>query len=439
YNNIIHMITSSLNVFYAPLADELPAGAALKPIHIEEAEFFGVGQIEEFTWKQRLGFDACTRCGRCSTVCPANMAGTALNPKQVIVKLDEYMKLSLNGNGHAGLPALHGDVISPDELWACTTCMACVRACPVFIEIVDDIVDLRRYLTLTEGAVPTTAGQTMRQMMQSGNPWGYPAADRHKWAEGLDVPVIKEGEHIEYLYWVGCSGAYDARNQKIARAVAQVLKAAGVSFAVMAEEKCNGESARRLGDEYMYQQLVEENLSNLNRYSFDKIITHCPHCFNTLKNEYPQFGGDFEVVHHSQVIQELIESGRVKLTEAEQRRITFHDSCYLGRYNGVFDAPRALINARHDLEFVEMEQIRDNGLCCGGGGGQMWMEVNATRPVNLIRLEEALQTNSDIIGTTCPFCLTMLDDAVKSEGVEERVRVKDVAELVAEALDGRRS
>jgi Fe-S oxidoreductase/nitrate reductase gamma subunit len=436
YNNIIHLVTSSINVFYSPLKRQLPAGAALVPINIEEVEFFGVGEIGEFTWKQRLGFDACTRCGRCSTVCPANMAGTALDPKQVIDKLDGHMKISLNGSGRGELPALHGEVIAADELWACTTCMACVRACPVFIEIVDDIVDLRRYLTLTEGAVPTTAGQTMRQMMQAGNPWGYPAADRHKWAEGLDVPRIKEGEHVEYLYWVGCSGAYDGRNQKIARSVARVLKAAGVSFAVMQEEKCNGESARRLGDEYLYQQLVEENVGNLNRYSFDRIITHCPHCFNTLKNEYPQFGGDFQVVHHSQVIQELLESGRVKLTEAQRQRITFHDSCYLGRYNGIFDAPRALIDARGDLEFVEMGRIRDNGLCCGGGGGQMWMEVDAKRPANLIRLEEAMRTNSDIIGTTCPFCLTMLDDAVKSEGVEEQVVVKDVAELVAEALDG---
>ncbi|MFQ5342120.1 MAG: heterodisulfide reductase-related iron-sulfur binding cluster [Anaerolineae bacterium] len=434
FNNVIHLVTSSINVFYSPLRRQTPAGAALAPINIEDAEFFGVGEIGEFTWKQRLGFDACTRCGRCSTVCPANMAGTALDPKQVIVNLDNHMKVSLNGNGQGELPALHGGVIGADELWACTTCMACVRACPVFIEIVDDIVDLRRYLTLSEGAVPTTAGQTMRQMMQAGNPWGYPAADRHNWAEGLDVPQIKEGEHVEYLYWVGCSGAYDSRNQKIARAVARVLKAAGISFAVMSEEKCNGESARRLGDEYLYQQLVEENVGNLNRYSFNKIITHCPHCFNTLKNEYPQFGGEYEVVHHSQVIEELIQSGRVKLTEAETRRITFHDSCYIGRYNGVFDAPRALINAQQDLHLVEMERIRDNGLCCGGGGGQMWMEVDAQRPVNLIRLEEAMHTNSDVIGTTCPFCLTMLDDAVKTEGVEEQVVVKDVAELVAEVL-----
>ncbi|MFQ5855491.1 MAG: heterodisulfide reductase-related iron-sulfur binding cluster [Anaerolineae bacterium] len=439
YNNIVHLVTASINVFYSPLKRQLPAGAALIPINIEEAEFFGVGQIDEFTWKQRLGFDACTRCGRCSTVCPANMAGTALDPKQVIVKLDKHMKALLIGNGHGEPSALHGGVISADELWACTTCMACVQACPVFIEIVDDIVDLRRYLTLTEGDVPTTAGQSMRQMLSAGNPWGYSAGDRHKWAEGLNVPRIKEGKHIQYLYWVGCSGAYDNRNQKIAQAVARVLNAAGVSFAVMEEEKCNGESARRLGDEYLYQQLVEENVGNLNRYSFDKIITHCPHCFNTLKNEYLQFGGDYQVVHHSQVIEDLIESGRLRLTEAQRRRITFHDSCYLGRYNGIFDAPRSLINARRDLELVEMERIRDNGLCCGAGGGHMWMEVDAERPVNMIRLEEAMQTDSDIIGTTCPFCLTMMDSAVKSEGVEGRVVVQDVAELVAEALGEKRN
>lgn len=437
YNNVIHMITSSINVFYSPLKRQLPAGAALVPINIEEAEFFGVGEPGEFTWKQRLGFDACTRCGRCSTVCPATLAGTPLNPKNVIVKLDEHMKFSLNGHGHEHMPALHGDVIGADELWACTTCMACVRACPVFIEIVDDIVDLRRYLTLSEGAVPATAGQSMRQMMQAGNPWGYPATDRHKWAEGLDVPRIKEGEHVEYLYWVGCSAAYDARNQKIAQAVARVLNAAGVSYAVMPEEKCNGESARRLGDEYLYQQLVEENVGNLNRYSFDRIIAHCPHCFNTIKNEYPHFGGEYDVVHHSQVIEDLIRAGRVKLSEVAAQRITFHDSCYLGRYNDIFDAPRSLITAQPGVRLVEMERVRDNGLCCGGGGGQMWMEVDARRPVNMIRLEEAVQTNADVIGTTCPFCLTMMDDAVKTEGIEEQVVVKDVAELVAEALDHR--
>lgn len=434
YNNIIHMITSSINTYFSPLERELPAGTALKPIDIEEAEFFGVGEIGEFTWKQRLGFDACTRCGRCRTVCPANMAGTALDPKNVIVKLGEHMKLSMNGNGKSELPPMHAGTTQADELWACTTCMACVRACPVFIEIVDDIVDMRRYLTLTEGAVPATAGQSMRQMMQSGNPWGYAAADRHNWAEGLDVARIKEGEHVEYLYWVGCSGAYDNRNQKISQAVAKVFDAAGVSYAIMEEEKCNGESARRLGDEYMYQMLVEENVGNLSRYSFDKIVTHCPHCFNTIKNEYPQFGGEYEVAHHSEVMETLIEEGRIELAAGAGQTITFHDSCYLGRYNNIFDAPRSLVNARSDLEFVEMERVRDNGLCCGGGGGHMWMEVDAERPVNMIRLEEARQTESDVIGTTCPFCLTMMDDAVKTEGVEEQVVVKDVAELVAEAL-----
>lgn len=435
YNNLVHIVTSSINTFYSPLKEQTPAGAALVPINIEEAEFFGVGQIDEFTWTQRLGFNACTRCGRCQTVCPATMAGTALNPKNVIVKLDEHMKgVALDGNGYGGSLSLHGDVIQPPELWACTTCLACVRACPVFIEIVDNIVDLRRYLTLSEGDVPAAAGQTMRQMVQAGNPWGYPAADRHAWAEGLDVPRIQPGEHYEYLYWVGCSGAYDSRNQKISRAVAKVLNAAGVSFAVMEEEMCNGESARRLGEEYLYQTLAEQNIENLGQYSFDKILAHCPHCFNTILNEYPLFGGDYEVVHHSQLIQELIESGRIRLSEQDRQRITFHDSCYIGRYNDIFDAPRALIQARSDLELHEMERIRDNGLCCGGGGGQMWMEVDATKPVNMIRLEEAMVTGASVVGTTCPFCLTMLDDAVKAEGVEEQVVVKDVAELVAEAL-----
>jgi len=425
YSYFMHLITTPLNIFFAKLA---PQGA-LRPIdNIEEAESLGVSKLEELSWKRRLDLDACTLCGRCQDVCPAHLAGTPLSPKRIIVKLRNLMH---EGNGRA----IHGETIAAEELWACTTCMACVEACPAFIDIVDTIVDLRRYLALSEGALPATAGTSLQNMQRAGNPWGMAAADRLAWAEGLDVPRLEEGREVEYLYWVGCSASYDRRNQSIARAVVRILKAAGVSFAVMQEEKCNGDAARRLGEEYLYQTLAGENIENLKRYRFRKVITACPHCFNTIGNEYRQFGGAFEVLHHSVVISELIRAGRLRLARPRAELLTYHDSCYLGRYNGVFDAPRDSLKAIPGLQLVEMSRSRNKGLCCGGGGGHMWMEVRGKRRVNEIRVEEALTTKARTVGTACPFCLAMVDLGRKVKGVEEELQVKDVAELVAEALE----
>jgi len=425
YSYFMHLITTPLNIFFAKLA---PQGA-LRPIdNIEEAESLGVSKLEELSWKRRLDLDACTLCGRCQDVCPAHLAGTPLSPKRIIVKLRNLMH---EGNGRA----IHGETIAAEELWACTTCMACVEACPAFIDIVDTIVDLRRYLALSEGALPATAGTSLQNMQRAGNPWGMAAADRLVWAEGLDVPRLEEGREVEYLYWVGCSASYDRRNQSIARAVVRILKAAGVSFAVMQEEKCNGDAARRLGEEYLYQTLAGENIENLKRYRFRKVITACPHCFNTIGNEYRQFGGAFEVLHHSVVISELIRAGRLRLARPRAELLTYHDSCYLGRYNGVFDAPRDSLKAIPGLQLVEMSRSRNKGLCCGGGGGHMWMEVRGKRRVNEIRVEEALTTKARTVGTACPFCLAMVDLGRKVKGVEEELQVKDVAELVAEALE----
>jgi Fe-S oxidoreductase len=424
YSYFVHLITTPLNIFFSKLG---PRGAIPRIKNIEEAESLGVSKLEEFSWKRRLDFDACVECGRCQAACPAYMSGTALSPKQIIVKLKRHM--------HGDLPGpIHGELIKADELWACTTCMACVEECPAFIDIVDTIIDLRRYLTLSEGALPSTAPQSLQNIQRAGNPWGLPAGERLAWAQGLDVPLMEPDREVEYLYWVGCSASYDRRNQSIARAVVKILKAAGVSFGVMSEERCHAEVGRRLGEEYLYQTVAQENVETIKQYRFRKVITHCPHCFNTIKNEYPQFGGTYEVLHHSQVIQTLIEEGRIKPTKPLDASVAFHDSCYLGRYNGILDAPRNVAKAVPGLRVVELPRNRERGLCCGGGGGHMWMEVKAEKRVNLIRVEEALDAKVNMVATGCPFCLAMIDLGRKVKGAEETLAVKDVSELVAESL-----
>jgi Fe-S oxidoreductase/nitrate reductase gamma subunit len=424
YSYFIHLLTTPLNIFFAKLT---PRGEIPKIENLEAAERLGISKLEEFSWKRRLDFDACVECGRCQAVCPAYLAGTALNPKQIIVKLKRHL--------HGQRPGpIHGELIKADELWACTTCMACVQECPAFIDIVDTIIDLRRYLTLSEGALPSTAPRSLQNIQRAGNPWGLPAGERLAWAHGLEVPVLEPGTEVEYLYWVGCSASYDKRNQAIARSVVAILKKAGVSFAVMQEERCHGEVARRLGEEYLYQTVQAETVAALNRYRFRKVITHCPHCFNTIKNEFPQFGGDYEVVHHSVVIEELIRSGRVKPVKPLAATVAFHDSCYLGRYNGIMEAPRRVARSVPGLRVVEAPRNRERGLCCGGGGGHMWMEVPSKKRVNIIRTEELLATGAGVVATACPFCLAMVDLGRKVIEAEERLAVKDISELVAESL-----
>ena len=424
YSYFVHLVTTPLNIFFSKLT---PRGEIRKIDNIEEAESLGVSKLEEFSWKRRLDFSACVECGRCQAVCPASMAGTALSPKQVIVKLKRHMY------GQAPGP-IHGELIKPDELWACTTCMACVEECPAFIDIVDTIIDLRRYLTLSEGGLPSTAPQSLQNMQRAGNPWGLPSGERLAWAEGLDVPLMEPGKEVEYLYWVGCSASYDKRNQAIARSVVAILKRAGVSFGVMPQERCHGEVARRLGEEYLYQTVQAENIEAMNAYRFKKVITHCPHCFNTIKNEFPQFGGTYEVLHHSQVIDDLVQRGRIKPIKPLTTTVVFHDSCYLGRYNGIMDAPRRAAAAIPGLRVIDPPRARERGLCCGGGGGHMWMEVKSEKRVNDIRTEELLATGAQTVATACPFCLAMVDLGRKVVGAEERLAVKDVSELIAESL-----
>jgi Fe-S oxidoreductase/nitrate reductase gamma subunit len=439
YSTLFHLFTAPLNVFTSSFK---PAGELATIEDIETVETLGVGQVAEFTWPQLLDFDACTECGRCQVVCPAHMAGTPLNPKRFILDLRDYMTdqagmLIANGNGHeVDGRQMVGDVITRDTLWACTTCRACVHECPVLIEHVDTIVDMRRYLTLTMGDIPSTGALGLQNLNRAGNPWGQPPTARDEWAKGLDVPRMADKGEVDVLWWVGCAGSYDERNQKISKALVKIFNTAGVDYAILGrEETCNGDPARRLGDEYTFQMMAQQNIETLKQYRFRRIVTACPHCFNTLSSEYPHFGGEWEVLHHSELISELIGAGVLKLSKPLNETITFHDSCYLGRYNGIYNAPRDVIAAIPGVKLVEMPCSHEKGLCCGGGGGGMWLEVHGERRIQEIRLEEASATNPDVVASACPFCLLMFDLGSKTLKFDEKnIELRDIAELVAEAL-----
>ena len=433
HTNLLHVFTVPLNVFFSSLE---PAGA-LKPIrNIEEAEILGVGRIDRFTWKQRLDFDACTECGRCQVACPAWMAEQPLSPKKLILDLRQHMWAEARSRPNASDEAspMIGTIVQDETLWACTSCRACMEECPVLIEQVPAIIDMRRHLTLMEGRVPDALASALRRMEASGNPWGLSRDDRAAWAEGLGVRTLAEVGQADVLYWVGCAGAYDPRNQKVSRAFVRILQAAGVDFAILGkEEQCTGDAARRAGNEYLFQVLAQANIETLSRYQFRRIVTACPHCFNTLKNEYPQLGGRYWVQHHSQFIAELIAAGRLQLTAAPRALITYHDSCYLGRYHEEYDAPRRALRAA-GMEIAEMARSRRRGLCCGGGGARVWMEDQSPKRVNWMRADEIAAMEVSTVGVSCPFCIVMLEDGTRARGYGDRVAVKDIAEIVAERL-----
>ncbi len=438
YSTLFHIFTGPLNVFISSLR---PRGELATIEEIETAETLGAGQLRDFSWPQLLDLDACTECGRCQVVCPAYLAGTSLNPKRLILDLRDYMTdqtgdLLANGNGvQAGALQMVGDVITHDTLWSCTTCRACVHECPVLIEHVDTIVDMRRYLTLTTGDLPGTGALSLQNLNRAGNPWGQPPTARDEWARGLQVPLMADKGEVDVLWWVGCAGSYDERSQKISKALVRILKAAGVDYAILGqEETCNGDPARRLGDEYTFQVLAQQNIETLKRYQFKRILTACPHCFNTLANEYPHFGGKWAVIHHSQFIDELIRTGKLTLRQPLDKQVTFHDSCYLGRYNDIYQPPRDVITAIPGVNLAEMPRSRENGLCCGGGGGGMWLEVHGERRIQEIRLEEAEATRPGIVASACPFCMLMFDLGSKTLKFDEKnIELKDIAELAAQA------
>ncbi len=445
YSKLFHLVSSTLNIF---LRSTGPKGELTPITDFETAETFGVTTINEFTWKQLLDLDACTRCGRCQDQCPAYLSEKPLTPKKLVQDLKNHLQREGNillgkkgtAEGEQGLTPLIGNAITADELWSCTSCMACMEQCPVFVEQIPKVVDLRRYLVMMESSFPSEVAGVFRNMEVNSNPWGIGLASRGDWAKPLNVPILSEAEDkdIDILYYVGCSGSFDDRNKKVAVAFVQVLQAAGVRFAILgAEEKCCGDSARRMGNEYLFQQLAQENIEAMKKYGVKKIVTTCPHGYNIIKNEYPQLGGTFEVYHHSEFLARLIAEGRLPLVNPVDQRITYHDSCYLGRYNGLYSEPRTVIKSIAGAGLVEMDRTGERSFCCGAGGGRMWMEEHLGKRINHLRFEDALKTKAGTIGTACPFCLTMLDDATKDKEMEESIKVKDITELIVQALGKR--
>jgi Fe-S oxidoreductase/nitrate reductase gamma subunit len=440
FTRLMHFVTGALNIFFV---DKVEMGT-LTPVSLEQVEEtgrIGVSEITHFTPQQLLSLDACMECGRCQDACPATATNKPLSPKEVVQDLKSLMPLIPHPSS----------LISAETLWSCTACSACVNVCPVRIDPLTLILDMRRNL-VGEGGLSGTAATALRRMQSSANPWGLPPAERANWAEGLNVPTMaelqKQGRDGDstLLYWVGCAGSYDRRAQRVARAVVKILQHAGVNFAILGrEEKCNGESARRVGDEFLFQELAQANVETLGKYDVCKILTHCPHCLNTFRKDYPQFGGQYEVAHHTEFIGQLLKEGKLRVEGSGLRvdgAVTFHDPCYLARVNNIHDAPREVLRAVAHACSVpadrmsalrEMPRNRTNTFCCGAGGGRMWFEEDPRQRVSTLRAQEALATGAKTIAVGCPFCLTMMTDGVAAQ--DDEARVMDVAEILAETLE----
>ena len=495
YTKFFHIIASLANV--ACRTGKLPKGALRNPGDIEALmenagdDFsIGLGSIKDYSWKQLLDLDACTSCGRCQDACPAYLSGKPLSPKWVILDTRNHM-LTLHAEGklapsslpesatrldrsllkrfffpsagvtgdknlfrasnplvqnesliaYGGSPdaRIAGEVMHPDVFWSCTTCMACVEACPVGIHHVDQIVGNRRNMALMQGEIPKEAQGTLRALENRANPYGAPE-ERSNWLHDLDVPILHPGDAVDFLYWVGCVSAFDPRKQKIAKALVTIMKEAGLSFGVLGNvEGCSGDPARRLGEENLFQSMAKANIATLQNVKFKTMVANCPHCFNTIKNEYPAFGNlgegrTPEIIHHSQLLKRLIGEGRITLRGSSEE-ITFHDPCYLGRYNDEYDAPRDTLRAVKGLTILEMDRSREKGMCCGAGGGHFWMDLKIGSRVNSLRVDQAAETGAKKIATACPFCMQMVEDGVKLTGREASMSVKDIAEIVVENLE----
>ncbi len=439
YSKHLHIFLAPLNIAFARRPRALGALDKTPSMNMDEVTedtVFGVGRVEDFTWKQMLDFATCTECGRCQSVCPAWTTGKPLSPKLLIMGLRDTMFASadrLLSGGAGDAPTLVPTVIDPDVLWSCTTCGACVEECPVDIEHVDTILDMRRYEVLMESRFPTEAGLMLRNLENQGDPWGLGKSKRLEWLIALDfeVPVF-DGEipdDVAYLYWIGCAGALDERGRGQVISTARVLHRAGISFGVLGpRETCSGDPARRLGNEYLFQELASANIATLHAAKARKIVASCAHCFNTIKNEYPALGGNFEVIHHSELLNDLVATGRVGLGKSTDV-VTYHDPCYLGRHNRVFEEPRDAVAAASGT-VVEMDRNREKSFCCGAGGARLWMEESIGTRVNANRVDEALATGANVVAAACPFCIIMLDDGVKAQGRGDDVEVLDIAQVI---------
>ena len=446
-----HVITALPDVY----VQRLPPRGALRKLDLEsETPDYGARSVNDLSWKEALDTYSCTECGRCQTYCPTYVTGKPLSHKEVNRTLRHHLQdrapellavarapdAAAREAAVAALPAVVGNVLPESTVWACTTCGWCETACPVLIEQVPRLVDLRRHQVLVESAFPEEAARVFKNIETQGNPWGIGSNRRAEWCDDLAVPRASEGD-FEWLFFVGCAGAFDDRQKKVSRAIVKILRAAGVKFAILGEEEtCNGDSARRLGNEYLFQTQASANVELMKGYGVKKVIAQCPHCLNTIKNEFPQFGGNFEVVHHSELIARLVSEGKLAPTVAKAYQgqlVTFHDPCYLARWNGVTDAPRAALESVPGLRVLEMERNREQGFCCGAGGGRMWLEEKLGTRINQNRVEEASRTLGEkggVVAVGCPFCLTMLKDGVAELGKEETMRVVDLAEIVADGL-----
>ena len=434
-SRIQHVLLSPLNVFFRSTK---PKGA-LTPINLETAESYGASKIEQFTWKQLLDLEACTRCGRCQDNCPANISGKRLSPKNLIQDLKAHLyevyPIPFWPRPKEPRRDMINDAVTQESVWDCTTCRACMEACPVYIEHIDKIVDMRRNLALERAEFPESAQGALQSLGTRGHPWRGTTATRTDWLTGLGVKVLAEKSDIDILYWVGCTASLEDRNMKVAIATAKVLQAAGVNFGVLGvEEGCCGDPARRMGDEYLYQTLCQKNIEIMKNYKVRKIVATCPHCFNTLKNEYPQFGADFEVVHHSEFIVDLIKQGKINMGNVPNVTVAYHDSCYLGRHNDIYKQPRKVLDSIGGIKRVELGRHGSKGFCCGGGGGHMWIEDAAEKRLNTRRMQEVIDAKANCVATACPWCLSMFEDGIKAKQVEETVKAMDLSELIVQSM-----